>query len=890
MDERQPLADQLAEDILTVAKRADTEEDLRIGVEKALDPVLKALDITTEPRYEKATSTSFYDAIHGHLILEYERPGKLKTKRGQEETIEQLVKYLDAEASRYGEKQKEAALKRMVGVSIDGFQILFVRYTGTKARAKVPFPKRKPSAQLVLLPEAILPGGFDLDGPNPVNAQTISLFLTYIRALRRYPLTPEELTKEFGPDADAARQAVNTFFKEWDRVFGIVYGQDIGKAEKDAAQLAKRYGVDMRVELKPLLFAVHTYYALLMKLLVAELLSLQPESYVPSFVTQLAGLSDVELQRQLSHLEDGGHFQAFGIQNFLEGDFFGWYLADSNEDISAAIRRMARRLSDFEPATAEIDPEATRDLLKKLYQYLVPKKLRHDLGEYYTPDWLAERLLNQVGYDGNPDLRLLDPACGSGTFLALAIKQVREYIIEHLEKYPETTEVAKKVLKNVVGFDLNPIAVIAARTTYLLALGNLRRAISPITIPVYMCDSILTPTEYADLFRKGHKIHTTVGDFFVPKEVVDKGALDSLATLIEECVRDYSTDEFIERVRRVMGIKENGTETALRDLFEKVKGLEEEGRNRIWARILKNAFAPIFQEKFDYVVGNPPWVNWESLSDEYREATNPTWDKYGLQARAGGKQFALGKVKRDISMLFTYVCIDEYLKPKAKLGFLITQTAFKTESGEVFRKFRLSGELPLRILHVDDMVELKPFEGASNWTSAFVCIKGEHTRYPVPYTLWRKKKGARIAIENSLEEVIEATIRTQFSAKPIDDDEPTSAWVTARQDSLTALAKVIGASVYEARAGAVTWADGIYLVRILDKRPDGLLVIHNLHNVGKRKLRQVETAIEPDLVYPFVRKRCFAMACQTQLLHCLASLRSHWLACYSRKSNEERAA
>ncbi|HAL61970.1 MAG TPA: hypothetical protein DCP08_06145, partial [Chloroflexi bacterium] len=285
MEKHQPLAQQLSQEIARVAQWSDTEEDLRIGVEKALDPVLQALDITTHPRYERATSTAFYggstDSVYGHLIIEYERPGKLSTKKGQEETIKQLVKYLNAEASRYGEKQKETALKRMVGVSLDGFQILFVRYTGTKARARVPFPKRKPSAQLTLLPEAILPGGFDLDGPNPVNAQTISLFLTYIRALRRYPLTPEELTKEFGPDADTARQVVNTFyqmflasknpkvdtfFKEWDRIFGIVYGQDISKAEKDATQLAKRYGVDMRVELKSLLFAVHTYYALLMKL------------------------------------------------------------------------------------------------------------------------------------------------------------------------------------------------------------------------------------------------------------------------------------------------------------------------------------------------------------------------------------------------------------------------------------------------------------------------------------------------------------------------------------------------------------------------------------------------------------------------------------------------
>ncbi len=868
INKRQPLAEQLAKDILTVAKRADTEEDLRIGVEKALDPVLKALDITTEPRYEKATSTSFYDAIHGHLILEYERPGKLKSKRGQEETIEQLVKYLDAEASRHGEKQKEAALKRMVGVSLDGFQILFVRYTGTKARAKVPFPKRKPSAQLPLLPEAILPGGFDLDGPNPVNAQTISLFLTYIRALHRYPLTPEELTKEFGPDAETARQAVNTFyqtllaskspkvdtfFKEWDRIFGIVYGQDISKAEKDAAQLAKRYGVDMRVELKPLLFAVHTYYALLMKLLVAELLSLQPESYVPSFVTQLAALSDAELQSQLSNLEDGGHFQAFGILNFLEGDFFGWYLADWNGDVSAAIRRMARRLSDFEPATAEIDPEATRDLLKKLYQYLVPKKLRHDLGEYYTPDWLAERLLNQVGYDGNPDLRLLDPACGSGTFLALAIKRIREYADEKLLEY---ADVAQKVLKNVVGFDLNPIAVIAARTTYLLALGNLRRAISPITIPVYMCDSILTPSEplKPGLFEQGPVITTVAGKFMMPREIIVNRQMDALSQLLEECVKSqYEEKEFLERAERELAFKEGATSTGLSSLYQTLLQLEKEGRNRIWARILKNAFAPIFQEPFDYVVGNPPWVNWESLSDEYRDATKPLWVDYGLFSLKGWRA-RLGGGKKDLAALFAYACIDHYLKDKGKLGFVITQTLFKTKgAGDGFRRFKLGEEgADLRVLHVDDMVALQPFEGASNWTSVIVLQKGHSTSYPVPYTLWRKRKRVSLGVDNSLEEVKQLTTTSHFQAEPVRAAQPTAPWFTARAKAISAIRRAFGSSEYQARAGATTWADGIYWLRIIEKRSDGLLVVENLPELGKKDIKQVQAVLEPTLVYPFI--------------------------------------
>jgi hypothetical protein len=871
MPKEQPLAEQLAQKILQVAQRADSEEDLRIGVEKALDPVLKALDITTDPRYEKATSTSFYDAIHGHLILEYERPGKLSTKRGRSETVDQLVKYLDAEASRHGDKQKEAALKRMVGVSLDGFQILFARYTGTKARAKVSFPRRKPSAQLALLPEAILPGGFDLDGPNPVDAHTISLFLTYIRALRRYPLTPEELTKEFGPDADTARQAVNafyqtlidskspkvdTFFKEWDRIFGIVYGQDISKAEKDAAQLAKRYGVDMRVELKSLLFAVHTYYALLMKLLVAELLSLQPESYVPSFVTQLAGLLDAELQRQLSRLEDGGHFQEFGIKNFLEGDFFGWYLADWNEDVSEAIRRMARRLSDFEPATAEIEPEATRDLLKKLYQYLVPKKLRHDLGEYYTPDWLAERLLNQVGYDGNPDLRLLDPACGSGTFLALAIKRIREYADEKLLDY---TDVAQKVLKNVVGFDLNPVAVIAARTTYLLALGNLRRAISPITIPVYMCDSILTPRERLEpgLFEQGRVITTVAGKFVMPREIITKRQIDALSQLLEECVKSqYEEKEFLERAERELAFQEGATRTGLSSLYQTLLRLEKEGRNRIWARILKNAFAPIFQEPFDYVVGNPPWVNWESLSAEYRAATKPLWVDYGLFSLKGWRA-RLGGGKKDLAALFAYACIDYYLKDKGKLGFVITQTLFKTKgAGEGFRRFKLGEDgADLRVLHVDDMVGLKPFEGAANRTSVFVVQRGAPTKYPVPYTLWTRKKGTSIGMDVALEHAQAATERSNLVAAPVHRVQTTSPWLTTRSKVVQALQSVIGKSPYQARVGACTWLNGVYWLRILERRPDTLLVVENLFDVGRKEVPKTQAAIESTLVYPLLRGR-----------------------------------
>lgn len=69
-------------------------------------------------------------------------------------------------------------------------------------------------------------------------------------------------------------------------------------------------------------------------------------------------------------------FNRLGIRNFLEGGFFGWYITAWDEELVESVREMTRLLSEFEPATSSLEPEATRDLLKKLYQYLVPRELR----------------------------------------------------------------------------------------------------------------------------------------------------------------------------------------------------------------------------------------------------------------------------------------------------------------------------------------------------------------------------------------------------------------------------------------------------------------------------------------------------------------------------------
>jgi methylase of polypeptide subunit release factors len=573
-------------------------------------------------------------------------------------------------------------------------------------------------------------------------------------------------------------------------------------------------------------------------------------------------------------MEEGGIFRELGITNFLEGDFFIWYLDIWNEDIYQSLKSLISTLANYSLVTLDVDPDTTRDLLKKLYQQLMPKELRHNLGEYYTPDWLAERLLNMLEggkFDGNPDKRVLDPACGSGTFLVLAIKKIREYAWKNA--LPES-QVLEKILSNIVGFDLNPLAVISARTNYLLALGDLlQHRKGEINIPVYLCDSIMTPQEGKDIFEKGIvKFNTAVGPFSIPKSLVQANYIDILSDFLEEAVKiNLNREQFVEKLCRKLPLisgRDDRMINVIYTLYEKLLNLNRQGINGIWARIIKNAFAPLFVGEFDYVVGNPPWVNWENLPEAYRLETKSLWFEYGLFPH-GGMDTILGKGKKDISMIMTYVALDKYLKKGGKLGFLITQSVFKTSgSGQGFRRFKLRDGEPIQVVHVDDMVELNPFEGASNRTSIVILRKGKKTKYfdiskkghityLLPYTYWKKiTKGKSIPLDATLEQVLQITERKKYFALPVNGNDLTSPWITGRPKALRAIRKILGRSDYIAHAGCNSGgANAVYWVNIVGRRPDGLVIISNITEGAKRKVESIQAAIEPDLLYPLLRGR-----------------------------------
>ena len=103
-------------------------------------------------------------------------------------------------------------------------------------------------------------------------------------------------------------------------------------------------------------------------------------------------------------LLSGRIFEEVSIYGVAESDFFDWVLrADGGDDL---VGRIALQVGVFRLA------DVRTDVLKGLYESLIDPEQRHVLGEYYTPDWLAERVCATAVRDPLNE-RVVDPACGS---------------------------------------------------------------------------------------------------------------------------------------------------------------------------------------------------------------------------------------------------------------------------------------------------------------------------------------------------------------------------------------------------------------------------------------------------------------------------------------------
>ncbi|RLG16065.1 class I SAM-dependent DNA methyltransferase, partial [Nanoarchaeota archaeon] len=283
--------------IRTAVRLAQNEEEVRVRVSKCIEEkILKPLGITQVGHYEYTLISGVrVDALSGHVIIEYKAPGRLSTKSDIAKAKEQVIRYICEEA-----KVKER-YKNFIGVIISD-RIAFVRYDFRE-------------------------DSWVLRGPYDITRETVIKLVEAIRGLQRKSLEADALIRDFGPASIIARKVIKllyerltrsnnprvvTLFSDWKRLFTQATGYSPEKLKK-LKSMAKDCGISGDIDYDAFLFSIHTYYALIMKLLAAEIAYLYGQGkWLRSYVAELenaylqGGING--LKQVLSDLESGGIF------------------------------------------------------------------------------------------------------------------------------------------------------------------------------------------------------------------------------------------------------------------------------------------------------------------------------------------------------------------------------------------------------------------------------------------------------------------------------------------------------------------------------------------------------------------------------------------------------
>lgn len=445
--------------------------------------------------------------------------------------------------------------------------------------------------------------------------------------------TPMAITLAFGRHSLAfgrARNRLATLWDElsdhpevrlkrdlWDGLLRQVYGDDVGS---DA------------------LFLQHTYLTILVKAIAARVLDL-PVDDAPAVLS-------------------GRLLADEGIVGAVEADFFDWpLLADGGAYL---VRSLAAETVRFRLRDVEID------VLKSLYESLIDPDERHDLGEYYTPDWLAARVVRAAVDDPLAE-RVLDPSCGSGTFLFQAL---RHLVATARSADMAPADIVAAAADKVFGLDVHPVAVTLARVTWLLALGELlEHRPASLSVPVFMGDAMqwnLRPlgrsAEVLVEVPDGPPLRIPAG--VASDQYLFEAALDELNRGLQALAEPDQVGQAIARAGA-----DDADSALLAETFAQLKDLYVSGRNGIWTFVLRNLLRPVWlshqNNRADVLIGNPPWIVYRHLSAAMKDRLRDALASYNLWV--GGSL----ATHQDMCALFWARGAERYLAEDGRIAMVL---------------------------------------------------------------------------------------------------------------------------------------------------------------------------------------------------------------------------
>lgn len=279
---------------------AKTEEDVRLATFNFLKGLTKEMGVNVKIQNEKVVLTGGrIDSLFDNIIFEFKKPAYFDTPAGIGEAVngrknegglmEYVISVACAESNSIEDFKRHLSTK--IGVGFDGKSFIFVRYvSNVNNEVDLKRYKQKLKAKAPAWFPNFLDGNFEATGKRDIKNGLRFIFL-YLRSISpRAPLTPSNVSFRFGEQSPHFKKHLKviysllckklqdndphtkTLYGEWDRVFGKVYG-DINSATSDVRQeISDKYKEDngfpgqKEVDLKLLIFSIHTYYNIILKL------------------------------------------------------------------------------------------------------------------------------------------------------------------------------------------------------------------------------------------------------------------------------------------------------------------------------------------------------------------------------------------------------------------------------------------------------------------------------------------------------------------------------------------------------------------------------------------------------------------------------------------------
>lgn len=840
-------------DIIKGSETADNEATVVSVFELEVFTLIKeVLGLKYYPEKEKSVSTERHvakgriDSKIGALVIEFKQPSSFNTSKKKQSATSQIIKYLEG---LYVENETD-----YLGIVTDGIECQVVNMVLGK----------------------LYKGSYE-----KLNYRHLDLLIRNIVLLDKVALTPENLVKDFCSSGDSHAQKLTLslyatlksnptnktimLFQEWKELFSLAHDDKSKQKAIEERRTSLESVINEKITKQDeeylALYAIQTTYAIIVKIIAYKVISKIRFNHSLIEFNALAEADSESLRIQMDELEDGAIFRSLGIGNLLEGDFFSWYSTSDqwNSDIGNLVRDIFIILTPYEDKIIFDTGDNVKDLFKNLFMSIVPDKVRHSLGEFYTPPWLADNLITEaIIKSSKVDWKGLDPCSGSGTFLTILIKKVLEET-----KDKSKNERLYSVLSRVKGIDLNPLAVLTARINYFINISHLISDDDEFEIPVYLGDSSYVPKKIkiGDVNCLSYEIQTIEGEIEInlPKSIVKNTDIFSKTmTSIENDIHNLDKKEIVSKLLALIPKEEQEKAVVqnIKLLAKKFVELEKNDWNGIWARIITNFLTTANLGVFDIIVGNPPWIDWKNLPEGYRERIKALCVDRHLFSGDG----VTGGINLNVCALISNVCAQNWLEKNGTLGFLMPQSLIFQQSYEGFRNFELDNNERLYLQEIYDWTKSgHPFKPVQHKFLTYF-FSDSFIDYTKGINAVHYKKIGKEPLSKYQNVTDYSNVSHLFKIENgligHANKKSTVFSYTDSSNELSKFKKISGSTKYRGREGVEFYPQELYLLELDNKMPhpqDKVFVKNYQNKKSKYKIPEHTFLLETKYLHPLIK-------------------------------------